>query len=233
MSFLCAAARLFPLLAVAASAAQSAQPVLFKTADGWTIAGSYHPPRPGKAVAVLIHGVGSSRNEWERAAPRLWALGLGTLAIDLRGHEESAAGPSGKAHFQEFDATGEWPRAAGDITAALDFLKRRKIPASRVGLVGASIGANLASQAAGSIKAIPWIILLSPGGNYRGVALAPLAGRKVLAAASRADAYAYQTCLELSAQGGAAVIEARQGHGVQMFDDPDFFKKFLAWIAAR
>ncbi|OGR87092.1 MAG: hypothetical protein A3J74_01150 [Elusimicrobia bacterium RIFCSPHIGHO2_02_FULL_57_9] len=231
MSFPCAAVKLLPWLAAALCAAQAPAPVQFKTRDGWTIAGIYQTPRLGKPVAILIHGVGSSKNEWERIAPQLWSLGLGTLAIDLRGHEKSASGPRGPVHFREFDAGGEWPRATGDIEAALAFLKRRKIPASRIGLIGASIGANLASQAAQSQKELPWIILLSPGQDYRGVPAARLEGRRVLLAASRPDYYAFQTCARLASQNGFAFLEARQGHGAQMLDDPDFLRKFLDWIA--
>lgn len=184
----------------------------------------YHPPKKGKAVALLVHGVGSSKSEWRTLTPKLRELGLGILAIDLRGHGEAEGGPLG---YRAFDANGGWPRLLADLEAALAFLKAKGIPASRVGLIGASIGANLCSQLAATRPEIPWVVLLSPGSDYRGVALAPLPSRTVLACASRTDPYAFMTATSLSY---GEKLEAKSGHGVQMFDDPAFLKALLAWL---
>lgn len=184
----------------------------------------YHPPKKGRAVALLIHGVGSSKSEWQALTPRLHALGLGTLAIDLRGHGEGKSGPLG---YRAFDASGEWPRLVSDLEGALAFLKAKGILSSRVGLIGASIGANLASQLAAAHPELPWIVLLSPGSDYRGVALAPLPKRRVLSCASRADPYAFMTVSGLSF---GEKLEARSGHGVQMTEDPAFLRGLLDWL---
>ncbi len=104
MIWLFALARLFAGFGFAANL-NSLHPVRFKTVDGWTIVGVYHPPRPGGKkgdVAVLIHGVGAGHGEWSSIEPRLWKMGLGTLAIDLRGHGESDQGPSGKRVWSQF-----------------------------------------------------------------------------------------------------------------------------------
>jgi hypothetical protein len=103
-----------------------------------------------------------------------------------------------------------------------------------VALIGASIGANLASAEAASHKEIPWIALLSPGWNYGGVALADLSGRDLLVAASPADAYAYRTAAAVSFTGGSAkLLLATAGHGVQMFSDKIFLSDFSDWLKAR
>jgi alpha-beta hydrolase superfamily lysophospholipase len=222
------------LLALAAGArAAPAKTVRFKTADGWTIAGRFHAPRGTSQAAVLVHGVAAGKGEWDALTRELWKRGLGTLAIDLRGHGESTSGPAGKADYSGFDASGEWPRARADVAGALAYLERRGLPASRVGLIGASVGANLVSQAAVARPGIPWIVLLSPGLDYRGVALAALSGRKVLVAAAASDPYAYQTTLSVSAvKGGPARLEAREGHGAQMCGDPAFEAKLVDWIVS-
>ena len=134
-------------LACAASAAAS-QKVEFKTSDGWTLRALYRAPRPGRAVMVLAHGVASSRGEWDRFAERLSAEGLGSLALDLRGHGESTKGPDGERDLKDFDATGEWIKAVADLRAAAAWLEARGVKASRIAFGGASIGANLASSAA-------------------------------------------------------------------------------------
>ena len=205
----------------------------FRTADGWTIAGLYRAPKGGRPVALMAHGVASSKSEWESFSPRLWRLDLGTLAIDLRGHGESTRGPGGRTDFSSFDAAGEWPRARQDLEAALAFLQKRGIAPSRVGLIGASIGANLASRLAAERPEAPWVVLLSPGADYRGVALEVLPGRKVFVGACPADGYAFMTARKLAGlPRGPFFAAAREGHGVQMFNDPDFLKTLLEWIAA-
>ena len=213
---------LTPLAAAPAS-------VSFKTDDGWTIRAAYISPRKGRPVAILVHGVAAGKGEWLPLTAELSKRGIGSLAIDLRGHGESLSGPSGKTDFTGFDAAQEWPKAQKDIEAAAAFLKKRGIAAARLGYIGASIGANLVSWA----KPRPhWLALLSPGVDYRGVRLArPPSGLPVLVAASPPDAYAFQTAAAYAQQfSSARFLTAGQGHGAQMFSDPEFLKALLAWI---
>jgi alpha-beta hydrolase superfamily lysophospholipase len=228
------------LLAAAAFAAPSptAAPkkdaerkVSFKTKDGWTIAALYRPPRRHGFVIVLAHGVASSKAEWAGFTSRLAAQGVGTLAIDLRGHDESKRGPKGTRDYTDFDATGEWPRAVEDLDAAARWLKARGIPADRIALGGASIGANLASTAAADRPQTPFLLLLSAGPDYRGVKLRKPQTR-TLAGASPGDLYAYQTLKPLAAVPDVKTFEAPSGHGVQMFADPVTFEKIVDWVVA-
>lgn len=210
-----------------------AEIVHFKTADGWRLAASYREPAKGKPVALLIHGVASAKSEWTEFSEKLWKLGIGTLALDLRGHGESLSGPRGRRDFSDFDATGEWANTEADIAAALAFLKKRKFPDLRIAVIGASIGANLASRAA-EREPLAWMILLSPGADYRGVALAGSVSVPALLGASPGDHYAYRTALGLMGPNPSAMfVEAKEGHGVQMFKDPIFLSKVLDWIAKR
>ena len=218
------------LAAVAAAAPAPAQKISFRTPDGWTIAALYLPPGKAGVVVVLAHGVGSSKSEWEALSERLAAAGLGTLAIDLRGHGDSRQGPTGARGYQDFDATGEWPRAVEDLNAAAQWLQARGIPKSRIALGGASIGANLASRAAAAHPQTPFLLLLSPGPDYRDVKLLLNAHLKTLAGASPGDRYAYQTLEPLSSH-GVDIFKAPAGHGVQMFSDPAILDQVSAWIA--
>lgn len=234
--------RMLVLLALLARPAAAAPPapscrtetVAFKTADGWTLAGTYCKPKKNKPVAVLAHGLASGKGEWDKFSPELWRLGWGTLALDLRGHAGSTAGPAGPADAAMVDAVDGWPQARLDLEAAAAFLKdKKKIRASRVVLIGASLGANLAAQAAGRISPRA-TVLLSPGRGYRGVLLPEALGPKFLAGASPSDPYAHQTLVGLAArQDGAALLSASAGHGVQMLDDPAFLKALLGWLQKK
>ena len=225
--------RSLPLLALMAAAvpawASQGQNARFKTEDGWTIAGLYRAPRLHQPVVILVHGVAASKSDWEPLTLKRERRGIGSLAIDLRGHGESLQGPAGKTDFQGFDATQEWPRAQKDIEAAAAFLTKHGIAASRVGYVGASIGANLVSWAMPRPR---FLVLLSPGMDYRGVRLAhPPKGVPILVAACAEDSYAFRSSEDFAAKTkGAVFLTARQGHGAQMLADPEFFKKLLGWI---
>lgn len=210
----------------------AAQAVTFATKDGWTIAASYRPASKGNATVVLAHGVGSAGVEWTRFSEALAAKGIGTLALDLRGHAGSRLGPKGSTDYTGFDAWGAWPAAAEDLRAAAVWLRSKGVPDSRIAFGGASIGANLASVVASERKTAPFLLLLSPSGNYRGVLLKTRKGLKTFAAASPPDGYSYVGVKELDSSKAATVLYAPGGHGVQMFEDLATFERIVAWTKA-
>jgi len=210
----------------------AAQAVSFATKDGWSISASYRPSAPGKATVVLAHGVASGGGEWGRLTETLASKGIGSLSLDLRGHAGSRQGPPGSTDYTGFDAHAKWPSAAEDLRAAATWLKKKGVPDSRIAFGGASIGANLASVVAAERPSTPFLLLLSPSENYRGVALKTRAGLKALAAASPADSYAYVAVRRLEAEKRATIIYAPGGHGVQMFEDPATYQRLVDWIAA-
>lgn len=205
--------------------------ILLKTGDGWAIHGVFIAPAKGKAVALLIHGAGSSRNEWAPFAHALMKRGIGSVAIDLRGHGKSTAGPKGKRDFRSF-APRDWIESVRDIEAAAGFLAQGGFPGSRIILVGASVGANIAAMAAPSTDAHA-LVLLSPGLNYLGVLLpTDFEELPVLTVAARSDPPAWQASQLLKKQ-GVPFYRAPSGHGVNMLRDPALMKKVLRWVANR
>lgn len=202
---------------LAAPAAPAPKVVHFKTSDGWALAAKYAAPPKGGAVAILVHGVGASKEEWQPLEDELAKRGIGTLAVDLRGHGESQKGEV------------VWPKAVEDLIAAARWAKEHG--AGTVGFVGGSIGANLSSQAAPLVGA-KWMVLLSPGIDYRGVACAPPGKTPTLAAAAPADAYAFRTAQLVGGQ-GATFVQTKGGHGAQMLIQPDFMQKLGDWISTQ
>ena len=220
-----------PLTAAVAVLA-AAQAVSFGTKDGWTISASYRPSAPGKATIVLAHGVASGGGEWGRLTETLATKGIGSLSVDLRGHAGSRRGPPGSTDYTGFDAHAQWPSAAEDLRAAAVWLKKKGVADSRIAFGGASIGANLASVVAAERPSAPFLLLLSPSENYRGVFLKTRAGLKTLAAASPADSYAYVSVRRLEAEKRATILYAPGGHGVQMFEDAATYQRIADWITA-
>lgn len=206
---------------------KAAKPVTVTVESGGRrLAAVWRAPRRGMPVIVLAHGVGAGKGEWERFALRLAGRGYGTLAVDLRGHGGSAAREN---EWKEFDAKGEWPRLKDDLLAAAAWIEAKGIEPERLAFAGASIGANLAA-AADAERPGRFLLLLSPGADYRGARLALRPGSKTLAVAARADAYAFATSAELASR-GAAVLEAPGGHGAPLLDDPATMDKVLDWLA--
>jgi alpha-beta hydrolase superfamily lysophospholipase len=209
----------------------AAQVVSFRTADGWKLEASYRPAKEGRATVVLIHGVAASRLEWDPLPNRLAEKGVGTLAVDLRGHGGSTAGPKGPADFNGFTKPDSWTKMTEDLRAAAFWLRKQGVPDAKIAFGGASIGANLASRVAADRPATPFLLLLSPADDYRGVKLAARRGLKTFAAASLTDPRALDAVDALEKGKYAETATAARGHGAQMFEDPKFVDKLVAWTA--
>ncbi|MFC1521722.1 alpha/beta hydrolase [Elusimicrobiota bacterium] len=210
--------------------------ITFKTQDNWTISATLKLPKKGKHIVIMAHGLGSAKGEWDAFAFKLHSLGFGTLALDLRAHGESLLGPDGnETDFHTYDFKNKWTDAKKDIEAAIVFLEKNKIPRSRIGVMGASIGANIASQVTLGKSKASWIILLSAARTYRGVPLSSeISFLSILLAASPRDIYAFRSSLEFMKKiKNANFIQAVKGHGVEMFKDAEFETKLLNWIKQK
>jgi pimeloyl-ACP methyl ester carboxylesterase len=222
------------LLTIGASPlrAASVQDVTFRTDDGVTIVGSlYLPARPGPAV-ILLHALGRTREDWRPVATRLSDAGFVALAIDLRGH--GASGPLPEGATLE-NLTG----MVADVKAARAFLAtRHEVSPNRIGIAGASIGANLAMLYAAGDPTVRSLALLSPGIDYRGLrpeaALRKYGDRPALLVASQEDSYATNSVRQF-AKSGPGVRDVRilngAGHGTAMIDrQPDLAPALVDWF---
>ena len=135
----CLAAGLVLLALLPADVAAATQRVTIRTDDGISLAATWYESGARSAPAViLLHMLHKSRLDWESVATRLAAEGIGALAIDLRGHGESSGS------LQEGEAP-DYSALVRDVAAARRYLSSRPdVLQSRVGIAGASMGANLA-----------------------------------------------------------------------------------------
>lgn len=205
------------LAGVASLVEARAQRVSFRTDDGVTITASWYEPsmRPAPAV-ILVHMLGRSRRDWDSFASRLAGAGIGALAIDLRGHGDSTyyGGP--------MDDAGYAPMVK-DVAAASRYLATRSdVRGNKIGIAGASIGANLAALHAAADSRIASLALLSPSLDYRGLrieaAVRKYGNRPVLLVSSDDDPYATRSSVELAKTGGIRehLPLVAAGHGTQM-----------------
>lgn len=214
-----------------ASRAADSQRVTLRAEDGVVLAATWYEPADSPAPAViLVHMLHRSRRDWDAAASRLARDGIGALAIDLRGHGESQ-GATGDG--------GEYTSLLLDVKAARRFLAgHRDVQQSRVGIAGASIGANLAAIEASTDKTVASLALLSPSLDYRGLRIEPAlrayGSRPALLVAGDDDAYAARSARELRKAGAGSrdlLILSGAGHGTQMLArDPDLLRALVDWF---
>jgi len=234
-SSLVVAAVVLLLAAPTAAHGAPAYAVTFRTADGVQIAGTvYQPSRRPAPYVILVHMLGRSRDDWQVLATRLADAGIGALAIDLRGHGGSGAGPQGDA-----ERPGDLSPALLDVQAARTFLAARaELGVTHVGVCGAQVGANLAILAAAADSTIRSLALLSPGLDFRGLRIeAPYrkcVDRPSLMVASTEDSYPVRTIRRLD-RGVPGTREIHvlngAGHGtVMLARQPDLVATIVEWF---
>jgi len=223
---------IFALL-LAAPVFAGTQRVTIRTEDGASLAGTWYEPGARQAPAViLVHMLHRTRHDWDPVATRLASEGIGALAIDLRGHGESSGGIEGE------DAA-DLSALVRDVAAARRYLASRSdVQQSRIGIAGASIGANLAVLAASADPSVASIALLSASLDYRGLrietAMKKYGGRPALLVASDEDPYALRSARDLQKAGGGTrelLVLNHAGHGTTMFSrDSDLPRTLVDWF---
>ena len=223
---ICALAVLLP-----AGLSAATERVTFRADDGVSLTATWYEPsaRPGPAV-ILVHMLHRSRRDWDAFASRLASEGIGALALDLRGHGDSQLWSPG-------DPVGYGPLVV-DVRAARRFLASRSdVQQSRVGIAGASLGANLAVLEASADSTIASLALLSPSLDYRGLRIEAAAKKltaPVLLVASDDDPYALRSARELQKAGGGPrelLVPSHAGHGTIMLGrDGDLPRALVDWF---
>jgi pimeloyl-ACP methyl ester carboxylesterase len=111
--------------------------VRFQSLDGIDLSGWYIPSK-NRAVVILVHSVGGNRVQMRHYARALVESGYGILLFDLRAHARSEGTVS----------TFGWLEA-NDLVGAVHFLKTRpEIDPDRIGVLGVSLGAQIALRGA-------------------------------------------------------------------------------------
>ena len=201
--------------------AAPARRVTFRAQDGTMLSGAYYEPsrRPAPGI-VMLHMLRRSHADWDAAASQLSDAGFAVVAFDFRAGDDLAA-------YQV------------DVRAAKAFLRERPdvIPGS-IGIVGASIGANLAVIDAADDPGVLSIALLSPGIDYKGLrteaAMKKFGARPALLAGSTKDPYAARSIRHLTAIGpGPREVRLTDSiaHGTVLLSrDPDLIPALVDWF---
>jgi alpha-beta hydrolase superfamily lysophospholipase len=217
------------LLSAPVGVSAAGRPVTLPSADGVALAGMLYEaaakPAPG---VVLVHMLSRSKADWVETAEELQNAGVTALAIDLRGHGQSAG------------SAGDLVAMKQDVTAAITWLSAR--PGMRpagVGVAGASLGANLALLAAADLPSVRAVAAVSPVLDYRGVridvnTLKRIGTRPVWLGASSHDPYSLRTLHALAADTSGPRdqrLSDASAHGTRLFAaDHDLFRNLVDWL---
>lgn len=154
------------------------QAVTLTAPDGVAVYGTYYPASNARALILLFHQAGSSKDEYVSIAPQLQRAGFAALAIDQRvggglyGNNQTMAGYKGKT-----DYLGALP----DLEAALTWAKD-KAQGKPVLLWGSSYSASLVFLVAASKSAdgsVKGVLAFSPGEYFEDKKMVEQAAAKI------------------------------------------------------
>jgi alpha-beta hydrolase superfamily lysophospholipase len=133
---------------------QDYRDVSFATDDGLVLKGWYLPRRSG-ATVILVHGFARDRTELLPEARWLVEKGYSALLFDTRAQGSSEGTHISMGYLE-----------ALDVRAAIEFV-RGQSPQERIGIIGYSMGAVAAIQAAAKDTRIQAMIAVSPFATLR------------------------------------------------------------------
>ncbi len=203
----------------------AAETVTFSATDGFTLTADYYPPskkQTGDApFVILLHMYRSDRKAWQPLIEPLREADFAILALDLRGHGESATTETRDAVEKRDPEV--FKKMQDDLRGAYDWLVTQpRIDRARFALVGASIGCSLALRYAADDCSVDAIVCLSPGLNYMQIDSAgdirQLGGRHVLMLATPDERDAPYTLKQRAAQEvDVQIYDGHKAHGTNMF----------------
>jgi dienelactone hydrolase len=202
---------LAPLASLVLAAAPASTEMALTSPDGFALKGTLTlPSAQGKVpVVILAHQFRAYRDGWAPLTERLAARGIGTLALDLRGHGASTQKAGTEvAVSTDFLASAKavgFDRIPADLAQAAAWLRAQPgVDGRRIGLAGSSVGGFSALLASAEVKPLALLSLSPAGAGAFGegarekLKSAVLRGRAAtLVLASSGDKEAYENAMAL------------------------------------
>lgn len=203
-------------------AAQEPRAIAFQSDDGLLISADYYRPTTTGPVpfAILLHGHGGDRGVWKSLAGRLSSSGVAVLAVDLRGHGQSATEET-RNRMKDRDAL-LYEEMQRDLRAAYDWLAtQEEIDRARFAIIGAEAGASIALRYAARDRSVDALVLLTPLLDELGMDsrsdMAKVKGRAIfLLAADEPEQRRVVGALEMLSDGTSHQLVPASGRGVEL-----------------
>jgi len=211
-----------------------AERVTFQASDGKQIVGTWNQAAKDAPTVICLPMYRNVRASYKPLVAPLILKGINVLAIDLRGHGDSA--PESRVAIEKRDPK-PFQAMHLDVAAAIDFLEKEKgCDRTRIGLIGASVGCSVAidytRRNPGDVRAA---VLLTPGSKYLGVdSLAHLEnwpGTRVFTFVSteeKATSAGVMDALDPFDGSNRMVVPGKGIHGTRMFGKVNQIEELLA-----
>jgi len=210
--------------------------VTYATEDGVRISATLRLP-PGGATrrapaVVLVHQLGGDRHDFNALLPALGRAGYATLAYDIRGMGRSNGMVDGTVFRPGTDRDAYRATMLRDVTAALDFLRRRRdIDGERLAVIGSSLGANVAIAASAARRGPAATVAVSPVAGAAPVSSLDRRLRGILLIADRAEIGSVWTLARRLDRPKRVTLAQREGHGVMLLPDRSVQAEIVEWLA--
>lgn len=211
--------------------------VTFRSADGFTLKGTFYlAEKPGPGL-LLLHQCDGDRRIYDHLATMLNTARYNVLTFDFRGFGESQAGGYTDSAAQRQKIMDRMP---GDIEAALGFLKSQSSVNPRaVGIVASNCAVSQAVHAGRHHPEIRTLVLLSGGTDAEGEAYIKDSPKvPILGVASEEDreaAAATKKLVALSTNSDSHLeMFTSAGHGASIFaKQPDLEPDIVIWFISN
>ncbi len=217
-----------------------AERITLTTLDDVRIVGDWSPASTMIGAAILLHMMPATRASWTGFTRALNARGIGSFAIDLRGHGDSTELVNGtRIDYRDFNDEQQ-QSSIFDVAAAVDWVRSRDLELKQIALGGASIGASLALRELGEEPQLAGAFLMSPG-DYHGFKTAEdmeklLPSQQLLIVSSEDDVESYSVSKRLYDDAPVTIKTmlpyTNAGHGTAIFNaDAKLADKAAKWMA--
>lgn len=206
--------------------------VAFRTADGWTLSGSFRPAQ-GSATAnapgvILIHSYLTDRYIFDDLEEKFSAAGMAVLNFDFRGRGKS----QGKGSYFDLPQP-ERDNAYLDIKAAVDFLASQPgVSSDRIAIVASSIGVKYGLKAAATDARVRSFVMLGGMPDRADVEQSRFPILFIASQGLPPIAQAFREFYRLHRDRGSHLLEYEGGSvGYQLFEqDPSIEPMIVRWL---
>lgn len=203
--------------------AQRSLIVSIKATDGPLLVADFYPAKADEAPAViLLHMYRSNRSKWDPLVPKLLDAGFAVLAVDMRGHGESVE-PVNMELVKRVGARDAslFNSIFRDVEGAYIFLTGENVDMTRVGIVGASVGASAGIHAASENPAIDAVVCMTAGIGYLNVNsvehIQQCKEQPILLLSTEQERRATDRLVTLNASATKKIYPGGEAHGTRMF----------------
>lgn len=202
------------------------------TEDSKNLVGTFYKSEDSRGSIILLHMLDHDKSSWIDFAKLLQKNKYSVLAVDMRGHGES------DGDWNDF-GSDEFNDMVFDVKAAKLYLVKEGVDVTKLSIIGASIGSNIALKYSVADNDVKTIVLLSPGIDYRGVMsgqdMLDYENRPLLIVASSEDEYSAKSSEKLLKISKSTTKELKMysgvGHGTDMFDaEPGLMQLIVDWV---